>query len=134
MMTERRETDPDRVGYSLANLREILFGCLEAASSGSVVEIGAFRGDLTRELLDWARRSGARITAIEPAPPDELLGIAAEHPELELVRETSHAALPRLPLADALIFDGDHNYFTLVEELRLVADRAGQGRLPLLLF
>ena len=35
---------------------------------------------------------------------------------------------------DAVILDGDHNYFTLSEELRLIAELAGERPLPLLLF
>ncbi len=33
--------DRDRSGYSLANNRELVFGCLDAAGVESVVEIGS---------------------------------------------------------------------------------------------
>ena len=33
-----------------------------------------------------------------------------------------------------MIVDGDHNYFTVSEELRVIAERAPEGELPLLLF
>jgi hypothetical protein len=51
------ENDPARWGHSLANLAEILIGCLDARGAKSVVEIGAYAGDLTRVLLDWRRRT-----------------------------------------------------------------------------
>ena len=54
--------------------------------------------------------------------------------ELELLRETSHDALRCIPVPDAAVIDGDHNYYTVSEELRLIAERAGDGPLPLLLF
>jgi Methyltransferase domain len=120
--------------YSLANFGEIMFPCLEAISAQSVIEVGAYRGDFTRELLAWAKGAGAGVTAIEPEPPEQLLELAERHPGLELVREESHEALARIPLADAVIIDGDHNYYTLSEELRLIEERAGEGSLPLLLF
>ena len=60
--------------------------------------------------------------------------LAAEHPELELVRQTSLAALPEIPLPDAIVIDGDHNYYTVSEELRLIGERAPGAELPLLLF
>ena len=120
--------------YSLANFGEIMFPCLEAISAESVIEVGAYRGDFTRELLAWAERAGAEVTAIEPEPPPQLLELAEGHPELKLVREESHRALATIPLADAVIIDGDHNYYTLSEELRLIEERAGEGNLPLLLF
>jgi hypothetical protein len=127
-------TDPGGWGYSLANLTEIMFPCLEAAGARAVVEIGAYRGELTRELLRWAAESGAHVTAVDPEPPPELEKLAGEHPELELVRETSHAALGHLPLPEALIIDSDHNYYTLSEELRLIDSRAPGAELPLLMF
>jgi hypothetical protein len=121
-------------GYSLANLAEILFPCLEAIGPKFVLEIGAFRGDLTRELLAWAGAKGARVAAIDPDPLDELLELKQQHPELELVLETSHEALQHLALPDAVIIDGDHNYYTLSEELRLIGEKADDGDLPLLMF
>ena len=50
------------------------------------------------------------------------------------MRETSHDALARDRAPDAIIIDGDHNYWTLSEELRLIDERAPGGELPLLLF
>jgi SAM-dependent methyltransferase len=120
--------------YSLANLAGILIPCLEAAGASSVLEIGAFRGELTSELLEWAGGGGARVTAVDPEPQAELLELADQHPELELVLEMSHEALRHLPLPDAVIIDGDHNYYTVSEELRLVGERAPGADLPLIMF
>jgi len=134
MHTTPDEAAPDMSGYSLANMAEILFPCLEAVGARSVVEVGAYRGQLTRALLEWAADRGVSITAIDPEPPQELLELSSEHPELELVREPSHDALPKLPHAEVAIIDSDHNYYTLSEELRLIDEKAGEAGLPLLMF
>jgi hypothetical protein len=127
--------DPDRWGTSMAQSAELMLPCLDAAGVRSIVEVGAFAGDLTRVLVDWAGTAGARVTAVDPSPQDGLVALARERPELELIRETSLAALPALPeLPDAVIIDGDHNYFTVSEELRLIGERAPGAELPLLLF
>jgi hypothetical protein len=126
-------TDPDRTGSSLRNLDDVIFACLEAVGASSVVEIGASHGDFTEELLEWAAGSGARITAVEPAPPPVLLALAETHPELELRRETSQEALRELTPPDAIVIDGDHNYSTVSEDLQLIAGRAPSARMPLLL-
>jgi Methyltransferase domain len=125
--------DPDRWGTSMAQMAELMLSCLDAAGARSVMEVGAFAGDLTRVLVEWAAGSGARVTAIDPAPQDALTQLAAERPELELVRETSLEALTRLPTPDAVVVDGDHNYYTVMEELRRIADRAAGSHLPLVL-
>ena len=127
-------SDPNQLGYSLANVAEILFGCLDAAQPASVLEIGAYRGELTAELLGWAAGSGARITAVEPEPPSQLLELAGAEPALELLRETSHDALRRPDRPDAVVIDGDHNHYTLSEELRLIAERQPGAEMPLVLF
>ena len=126
--------DPGRWGASLVALGEIIVPCLDAVGARSVVEVGAYAGDLTGLLLEWAGGSGARVWAIDPAPRKPLVELAARHPELELVRETSHAALRHVPLPDVAIVDGDHNYYTVSEEIRLIAERASGADLPLLIF
>jgi SAM-dependent methyltransferase len=128
--------DPTRWATSMVHHAELLLPCLDIASARSVVEVGAYAGDLTRLLVAWAATKGAAISAVDPSPRDRLLELAEERPELELIRETSLEALRHIPLPDAVIIDGDHNYYTVSEELRLIAERA-EGEsvdLPLLIF
>jgi hypothetical protein len=127
------ENDPARWGHSLANLAEIVLGCLEASHAKSVAEIGAYAGDLTRLLLDWAAQAGGRVIAIDPTPHDRLVELSDRHPELELMRQSSTQALPTIPLPDAVIIDGDHNYYTVSEELRLIDERAPGPKIPMLM-
>jgi len=126
--------DPNHWGVSLAQSVELLIPCLDAAGARSVLEIGAFAGDLTRVLVDWAAGAGARVSAIDPEPQEGLVALAAERPELELIRRTSLEALPAVPLPDAVVIDGDHNYYTVSGELRVIGERAAGAELPLLLF
>jgi hypothetical protein len=126
--------DPGHWGASLLTLAELIVPCLEAAGVRSVAEVGAYAGDLTGLLVAWASQSEARVWAIDPAPRKPLVELAEQHPELELVHETSHVALGHIPLPDAVIIDGDHNHYTVSEELRLIAERSADGALPLLIF
>jgi len=126
------EHDQGAWGASLLNNAEVLLGFLDAVNAGSVAEVGAYAGDFTRLLLLWAKPRDARIIAIDPSPHSRLEELANEHSELELIRETSFQALEHIPLPDVLILDGDHNYFTVSEELRRVHARS-DGRPPLLL-
>jgi len=126
--------DPGRWGASLATNVELLLGSLDAAGATSVAEVGAYAGDLTALLLRWAAGAGATVTAIDPAPKPPLEQLERDHDALTLVRATSHEALKTIDLPDAVILDGDHNYFTVAGELAIVAERAGDDPLPLLLF
>jgi Methyltransferase domain len=129
------ERDPGGWATSLLHNAEIVLGCLDAVEARSVVEVGAFMGELTRLLLRWAETTGATVIAIDTAPHPDLEALEPAHDNLRLIRATSHAGLAELPLADAIILDGDHNYYTVSEELRIIAERAAeqQHRLPLLL-
>src|SRR4051812_34752622 len=127
--------DQNRWGVSMAQSAELMLPCLEAAGVRSIVEVGAFAGDLTEVLVDWAEPAGARVAAVDPSPQPGLVRLAEERSGLELIRETSLAALPALPeLPDAVVIDGDHNFWTVREELRLIGERAPGAELPLLLF
>lgn len=126
--------DPTRWAHSMAHMGELMIPCLDAVGARSVGEVGAFAGDLTRLLVKWAEASGARVLAIDPDPEARLVELDAERPELELIRETSIEALPKIAMPDVVIIDGDHNYWTVSEELRLIARRAEGPELPLLLF
>jgi hypothetical protein len=126
--------DPLHWGASMVHHSTALLACLDAVQAKSVAEVGAYAGDLTRVLVHWAAASGGTVVAIDPAPQPALVAMSNEHPELELVRATSLAALAEIELADVIILDGDHNYYTVTEELRLIGERAAGPDLPLLLF
>ena len=125
--------DPTRWATSMAHHAELLVPCLDAARPGRIAEIGAFAGDLTRLLLAWAESRGAHVEAIDPAPQPSLEQLARESSALTLVREPSLQALTERELADAIVIDGDHNYYTVFHELTAIASRAGEP-FPLLFF
>jgi len=133
MQTDPYANDPGRWAHSLIHHAEVLLPCLDAVGARSVVEVGAYAGDLTRLLAEWAARSGASVAAIDPSPQDTLVELAEANDRLELVRETSLDALRHIEIPDAVVIDGDHNYYTVSEELRLIDERAG-AELPLLFF
>ncbi len=70
--------DPGRWGASLITLAELVVPLLDAASARSVVEVGAYAGDLTRLLHDWAAPRGGSVWAVDPAPKEPLERLAAE--------------------------------------------------------
>jgi Methyltransferase domain len=126
--------DPGFWGCSLAALQEIVFPVLEAAGVRSVIEVGAYAGDLTELLADWATPLGGRVAAIDPAPQERLARLAREREDIELVQATSHEALKTMATPDAAVIDGDHNYYTVAGELRILAERANETGAPLPLF
>ena len=107
---------------------------IEAVDPKVVVEIGALRGDTTVRLLE-SLDHGAELHVIDPEPQFD----PAEHERRFAGRYVFHRdpsldVIPDLPPVDVALIDGDHNWYTVHNELRLLdngARRAG-AELPLL--
>jgi cephalosporin hydroxylase len=97
---------------------------LHAAGARRVVEIGALRGETTVRMLDDLGPD-AELHVIDPAPQFD----PAEHEQAFPGRYYFHHGLsldvlPTLGPVDAALIDGDHNWYTVYNELRLLADGA----------
>jgi cephalosporin hydroxylase/glycosyltransferase involved in cell wall biosynthesis len=108
---------------------------LEAAGVRRVVEIGALRGENTELMLE---RLGpdVELHVIDPVPdfdPQEherrFAGRYVFHRDLSL------NVLGHLPPMDAALVDGDHNWYTVYNELRLLREvaRAAGAPMPVLI-
>ena len=129
---ETSSHDSGKLGVSLANLVEVIVPALDAvrrsASSDrmlTIVEVGAYAGDLTSTLVAWGHINRARVVAIDPDPQPSLVELACREPGIfTLLRDYSPEALLTLGSADCIIVDGDHNYFTVMSELNAAAELA----------
>ena len=107
---------------------------LTAARPRRVVEIGAWRGDTTTKLVETLGPE-VELHVVDPEPEfDPAVHEARFAGRYVFHRRRSLDALPELPAFDAALVDGDHNWFTVYHELKLLAaaaDAAGEP-LPLL--
>jgi cephalosporin hydroxylase/predicted O-methyltransferase YrrM len=104
---------------------------LHAAGARRVVEIGALRGETTVRMLDDLG-AGAELHVIDPEPQFD----PAEHERAfpgryHFHRGLSLDVLPTLEPVDAALIDGDHNWYTVYNELRLLADGARRHAIDL---
>jgi hypothetical protein len=133
MTSGLRGDDPGEWGHSLANLRELLVAVLESARVRSITEIGAYAGDLTRDLADWTEGRNGEVIAVDPFPQPALRELGEQRASVTLVEEPSFDALRHIPRTDAVVLDGDHNYYTVSRELEAMGERFGEEELPLLI-
>jgi hypothetical protein len=118
----------------LAFWPEILRPILCDLAPDAVVEIGSESGKTTRLLVELVRSWGGRVHAIDPAPRFDVDAWTLEHaPTLVCHRNKSLDALPTIDRLGAVLIDGDHNWYTVYNELRLVERRAGElgRRMPI---
>jgi len=104
---------------------------LAAGQSRRVVEIGAERGDTTTLILDLLGPD-AELHIIDPVPAFD----PSEHEKAfagryHFHRQISHDVLPGLPPMDAALVDGDHNWFTVYHELKMLSEVSRSAGQPL---
>jgi cephalosporin hydroxylase len=104
---------------------------LEAARAKRIVEIGALRGETTVQILE-SLAPGSELHVIDPEPEFD----PVEHERAFPGRYVFHRALslevlPNLDAVDAALIDGDHNWYTVYHELRLLAEAAERAGQPL---
>jgi len=96
-----------------------------------VVEIGADQGANTRNLLAFCQRAGATLHSIDPAPKFDVEAMKREHGErFDFHQGLSLNALPRIARMDAVLIDGDHNWYTTYNELKLIERAARREGRP----
>ncbi|HEV8177810.1 MAG TPA: TylF/MycF/NovP-related O-methyltransferase, partial [Gemmatimonadales bacterium] len=104
---------------------------LLAAGATRVIEIGALRGDTTVRLLELLGPE-SELHVIDPVPIFDPTEHARRFPGRYIFhRDISHNVLPTLPPADAALVDGDHNWFTVYHELRMLRETARKAGTPM---
>jgi GT2 family glycosyltransferase/glycosyltransferase involved in cell wall biosynthesis len=113
-------------------LKLLIHPLLEAIRPRTIVEVGVELGTVTVPLLRWAEGNGAIVHAIDPDPTLNVDRTIAEHGErLRFHRAKSLETLGEIEDVDLALIDGDHNWYTVINELRTLERRAGeQGREP----
>lgn len=112
----------------LAFWEELLEPLIEALRPRQIVEIGADQGTTTRALL--AAAHDANVHVIDPKPSFDVAELQAEYPErLVFHRAPSLEVLPTLEGIDLALVDGDHNHYTVLNELRLLEQGAQKAKL-----
>jgi GT2 family glycosyltransferase len=113
-------------------LKLLIYPLLEALRPGTIVEVGVEVGTVTGPLLRWARANGAVVHAIDPDPTLNVGRLEAEYGEqLRFHRRRSLEVLHEIAAVDVALIDGDHNWYTVLNELRALERRADEdGREP----
>jgi Methyltransferase domain len=98
----------------------------------SIVEIGSEAAINTTRILEYCAKSNARLISIDPAPLFEAEKYEKEHELLQIIQDISLNALPYIGDYDAVLIDGDHNWYTVYHELKLIEKNAlQQGKFPI---
>ncbi len=103
---------------------------LEAAQPDLVVEVGAGAGAHTRRLTKFCRSRGINLHVIDPAPRFEPSELGDETRGFVFHKGRSLDVLRDVGPVDVALIDGDHNWYTVHQELQLLQRTARSAGRP----
>ena len=97
---------------------------LERLKPKVIVEVGSEAANSTVHLARFCQEHGAVLHSIDPAPKFDVQEFSARFPGCFVFHKAkSLDALPQIEHYDAVLIDGDHNWYTVFNELRLLESR-----------
>ncbi|MBT2686888.1 class I SAM-dependent methyltransferase [Bacillus sp. ISL-47] len=104
-------------------------------NSKKIIEIGAYKGENTIKLLEYCKAICGTLVVVDPEPHEELKRLNKEFKGyLQISKDFSLNVLPTLNNYDTVIIDGDHNWYTVYNELKTIEKAAiKQGRFPIII-
>lgn len=120
--------------HSMAEFSDLILGSLTIAGARHIVEIGAEFGGMSQLLADHAEAVGGHLSSIDPDPRQEFISWAATAAAVTHIPAASLDIIQELRHVDAWVIDGDHNYYTVLNELKAVDAVCARDGRPLLGF
>jgi hypothetical protein len=118
--------------HSMSEFAGIITNALTIAGARNLVEIGAEFGGMSKTLADHAAAADGCLVSIDPAPKQAFIDWAASAPQVRHLAQASLEAIPTLADIDAWVIDGDHNYYTVFNELQAIDAISRRDGKPLL--
>ena len=99
-----------------------------------IVEVGSEEGVNTANILAYCEENAAHMTAIDPLPKFDVEEFKARFKEkFELYTDLSLNTLPLLYDYDLILIDGDHNWYTLFNELKIIENNFVNKKFPVVI-
>lgn len=104
---------------------------IEKINAQYIVEVGSATGVNTKRILEYCRVHDAHMTAIDPFPSFNVEEYKKEFGDkFEMYKELSLNVLPLLKDYDVALIDGDHNWYTVYHELKIMGKNFKDKKFP----
>ena len=110
---------------------------LKIVNPKDIVEIGAEFGLNTEKLLGYCRENNAMLYSIDPAPAFDVNKCKEENrSHVRFFKSLSLDAIGLIDKFDLFLIDGDHNWYTVFNELKLIEKQCkkNNSKFPLVFF
>lgn len=106
---------------------------IEKINAQYIVEVGSATGVNTWNILEYCRDHDAHMTAIDPFPAFNVEEYKKEFGDkFNICTELSLDALPHLKDYDVVLLDGDHNWYTVYHELKVIDENFKNKKFPVI--
>ena len=113
----------DLLLHSMSNYIFQIKSILEVLKPKSISEIGIEGGKFSKYLLDYAVKNGLHYIGVEPSPSEKIKELIGSYNQT-LIEAISLDEKAKDALGcDVIFIDGDHNYYTVYNELKIAYDR-----------
>lgn len=98
---------------------------IEGLNPENMIEIGVDKGDNTKNILEYCSKNKCKLISIDPFPDSSVSELEEQYKdEFTLIRDLSLNVLSEIKEADVVFIDGDHNWFTVFNELKAIEKKA----------
>jgi len=129
-----KETEPTGKSLLLSSFAEfwsLIEPLLLAVRPRRVCEVGVGQGEFTALLIEFCKKNACRYVGID-SRVNGLDVLQSNAASAEFLHGSSLSVLPTLAPQDVYFIDGDHNYFTVSNELKLILQRPDRWPLVIL--
>ncbi len=112
----------------------VILPILKEIDAKVIMEIGCAQGKNTKNIMLYCAENNGLLYAIDPFPDFDVQDFKNEYGDkFVFYQELSLSALPLIEKCDAILIDGDHNWYTVFNELKIIEKNAQtSGHFPLL--
>jgi len=113
--------------------KTILLPIIEKIKAKHIVEIGCDTGKNTINILEYCSKNNAKLSAIDPVPKFDVKSWKLKYgPLFNFYQELSLNALPLIKNYDVVLIDGDHNWYTVYNELKIIEKTCKDNSFPII--
>jgi GT2 family glycosyltransferase/glycosyltransferase involved in cell wall biosynthesis len=106
---------------------------IEEIKAEYIVEVGSDTGVNTKNILDYCMDNNAHMTAVDPFPKFDVDEFKSNYGDkFEIYTDLSLSVLPLLEDYDVILLDGDHNWYTVFNELKTIEKSFKNKKFPLI--
>ncbi|HEU5280574.1 MAG TPA: class I SAM-dependent methyltransferase [Gammaproteobacteria bacterium] len=120
---------------SMESFSTMILPVLQWVRPKTIAEIGAAEGGNTRILYEFLKETGGTLLTMDPFPRGSFVDwVNSTNGVVKHYKDYSLNCIPNLPKVDCWFVDGDHNWYTVFNELSHIHNAEKNHQQPAIIF